>query len=48
MVAVCKVLETVHTSCCQVVTLQGLNWLKSPRLPSNMGNACTLQSFNSN
>jgi hypothetical protein len=33
MVAVHKVLETVRTSCCQVVTLQGLNWLVSTRYP---------------
>jgi hypothetical protein len=33
MVAVRKVLETVCTSCCQVVTLQGLNWLESLRYP---------------
>jgi hypothetical protein len=28
--------------------LQSLNWLESPRLPSNMGNTCPLQSFSSN
>jgi hypothetical protein len=33
MVVVRKVQETVHTSCCQVVTLQGLNWIESPRYP---------------
>jgi hypothetical protein len=48
MVAVCKVLEIVCTPCCQVVTLQGLNWLESPQLPSDMGNTCPLQSFSSN
>jgi hypothetical protein len=31
MVAVRKVLETMRMSCCQVATLQGLNWLESPR-----------------
>jgi hypothetical protein len=36
---------------CRVVRflrLQGLNWLKSPRLPSDMGNTCLLLSFSSN
>jgi hypothetical protein len=36
---------------CQVVRLlplHGLNWLESPRLPSDMGNTCPLLSFNSN
>jgi hypothetical protein len=36
---------------CRVVRLlplQGLNWLESPRLPSDMGNTCLLQSFSSN
>jgi hypothetical protein len=31
MVVVHKVLETVRTSCCLVVTLEGLNWLESLR-----------------
>jgi hypothetical protein len=33
MVVVRKVLETVRTSCCQVVTLLGLIWLESLRYP---------------
>jgi hypothetical protein len=33
MVVVRKVLETVRTSFCQVVTLHGLNWLASPQYP---------------
>jgi hypothetical protein len=36
---------------CRVVRLfplQGLNWLESLRLPSDMGNTFMLQSFNSN
>jgi hypothetical protein len=36
---------------CRVVrlfSLQGLNWLESPRLPSKMGNTCLLWSFSSN
>jgi hypothetical protein len=36
---------------CRVVRLfplQGLNWLESPLLPSDMGNTCLLQSFSSN
>jgi hypothetical protein len=36
---------------CRVVRLfplQGLNWLESPRLPSDMGNTCPLQPFISN
>jgi hypothetical protein len=32
----------------KLIPLQGLNWLKSPRFPLDMGNTCSLQSFSSN
>jgi hypothetical protein len=48
MVVVCKVLETVLTSCCQVVNLARFKLARVSAIPSDIGNTCTLQSFSSN
>jgi hypothetical protein len=32
----------------RLLSLQGINWLEPPRLPSDLGNTCPLESFSSN